>query len=84
MGNCSLIAAVFNINHSEGPHTFLKKKLIDEVIAFHNLTVLNYNTTIFLPFNNNISIKLDKIIDKITPGIIKEKLFLRHSYILKK
>ena len=59
-------------------------KLIDEIIAFHNLTVLNYNTTIFLPFNNSISIKLDKIIEKITPRIVKEKLFLRHSYILKK
>ncbi len=78
------IAAVFNINHSEGPHTFLKKKLIDEIINVHNLSVLNYNTTIFLPFNNSISIKLDKIFDKITPRVIKEKLFLRHSYILKK
>ena len=78
------IAAVLNINHSEGPHTFLKKKLIDEIINFHNLSVLNYNTTIFLPFNNNISIKFDKIIEKITPKFIKEKLFLRHSYILKK
>tara|TARA_B100000530_G_scaffold5631_1_gene4839 strand:+ start:517 stop:1293 length:777 start_codon:yes stop_codon:yes gene_type:complete len=78
------LAAVFNINHSEGPHTFLKKKLIDEIITSHKLNVLNYNTTIFLPFNNNISVKADKIIDKITPKIIKEKLFLRHSYILKK
>ncbi len=78
------IAAILNINHSEGPHTFLKKKLIDEVITLHDLTVLNYNTTIFLPFNNNVSIKLDKIVDKITPRIIKEKFFLRHSYILKK
>ena len=73
-----------NINHSEGPHTFLKKKLIDEIISLNKLSVLNYNTTIFLPFNNSISIKLDKIIEKITPRIVKEKLFLRHSYILKK
>ena len=78
------VAAVLNINHSEGPHTFLKKRLIDEIIAAHKLSVLNYNTSIFLPFNNNVSIKLDKILDKITPKIVKEKLFLRHSYILKK
>ena len=78
------LAAILNINHSEGPHTFLKKKLIDEIISLNKLSVLNYNTTIFLPFNNSISIKLDKIIEKITPRIVKEKLFLRHSYILKK
>mgnify|MGYP001207547387 FL=1 len=78
------IAAVLNINHSEGPHTFLKKKLIDDIIKKHELTVLNYNTSIFFPFNNRVSIKLDKFFSKITPKIIKEKLFLRHSYILKK
>ena len=78
------LAAILNINHSEGPHTFLKKKLIDEIISLNKLSVLNYNTTIFLPFNSSISIKLDKIIEKITPRIVKEKLFLRHSYILKK
>ena len=29
------LAAVFDINHSEGPHTFLKKKFINEIIAFN-------------------------------------------------
>jgi len=78
------IAAVLNINHSEGPHTFLKKKLIDKIINSNNLSVLDYNTTIFLPFNNKISIKIDKILNKITPKVIKRLLFLRHTYILKK
>ena len=78
------IAAVFNINHSEGPHTFIKKKNIDALISNHNLKIINYNTTIFFPFNNKFSIKLDLLLDKYLPKIIKEKLFLRHSYILKK
>lgn len=78
------IAAIFNINHSEGPHTFIKKKYIDALISDHNLELLNYNTTIFFPFNNKYSIKLDILLDKYLPKIIKEKLFLRHSYILKK
>jgi len=78
------IAAIFNINHSEGPHTFIKKKYIDALISDHNLEIMNYNTTIFFPFNNKYSIKLDILLDKYLPKIIKEKLFLRHSYILKK
>ncbi len=78
------LAAILNINHSEGPHTFLKKKYIDDLIIEHNLELLNYNTTIFLPFNNNFSIKLDNLLNKYTPKYLKEKLFLRHSYILRK
>ena len=78
------LAAVLNINHSEGPHTFLKKKQIENLILSHHLELLNYNTTIFFPFNNKYSIKLDKIFDKIIPKKIKEIMFLRHSFILKK
>tara|TARA_B100001113_G_C20968018_1_gene560485 strand:- start:19 stop:792 length:774 start_codon:yes stop_codon:yes gene_type:complete len=78
------IAAVLNINHSEGPHTFIKKKFLDDEIKKNNLKVLNYNTSIFLPFNFKISIFLDKMLNKFTPKFIKEKIFLRHSYILKK
>ena len=78
------IAAVLNINHSEGPHTFIKKKFLDIEIKKNNLKVLNYNTSIFLPFNFKISIFLDKILNKFTPKFIKEKIFLRHSYILQK
>ena len=76
------IAAIFNLNHSEGPHTFIKKKFLDKEIEKNNLKVLNYNTTIFLPFNFKLSIKLDKFFQKHVPKLIKEKLFLRHSYIL--
>ncbi len=78
------VAAVLNINHSEGPHTFLKKKKLDELIKNHNLHQLNYNTSIFFPFNNKFSVKLDEYFEKYMHSFIKEKLFLRHSYILKK
>lgn len=78
------IAAVFNINHSEGPHTFIKKKNLDNQIKKNKLEVLNYNTSIFLPFNFTLSIHIDKFLYKYTPKFIKEKLFLRHSYILRK
>jgi len=78
------LAAVLNINHSEGPHTFIKKKEIDYEIKKNNLKILNYNTSIFLPFNFTLSIFLDRILNKFVPKLIKEKLFLRHTYILQK
>lgn len=78
------LASIFNINHSEGPHTFIKKKYIDEEIKKLNLNELNYNTSIFLPFNFDLSIKIDKMLHKFIPKKIKEKIFLRHSYILQK
>ena len=78
------VAAVLNINHSEGPHTFIKKKKIDNEIKNNNLKILNYNTSIFFPFNFRLSIFLDKLLNRFTPKLIKEKLFLRHSYILQK
>ena len=78
------IAAIFNINHSEGPHSFIKKKKIEDELKKNNLKILNYNTSIFLPFNNNASIYLDNFLNKYSPKFIKELLFLRHSYILMK
>ena len=78
------VAAIFNINHSEGPHSFLKKNKLDNLIKYHNLDLLNYNTSIFFPFNNKYSIKLDEFCEKYVNNFIKVKLFLRHSFILKK
>ena len=78
------ITAIIGINHSEGPHRFIRKKILDKLFIDNNLKQLNYNSTIFLPFNNKISIKFDKILTKYIPNSIKELLFLRHSYILQK
>lgn len=78
------IAAILNINHSEGPHTFIKKNTLDDLIGENNLKLLDYNTTIFFPFNNKLSIFFDEIITKILPAWLKKIIFLRHSYILEK
>jgi len=78
------ITAVVGFNHSEGPHRFISKKKIDEALKKNNLKILNYNTDIFLPFNNRISINSDKYLMKILPKRIKELICLRHSYILEK
>jgi 2-polyprenyl-3-methyl-5-hydroxy-6-metoxy-1,4-benzoquinol methylase len=76
------ITAIVGFNHSEGPHRFLSKKKLDTIFKNNNLKVLNYNTDIFLPFNNKISVNLDKLLMRILPKKIKELVCLRHSYIL--
>ena len=78
------LTAIIGYNHSEGPHRFLKTKLIEKEFKKNNLQIISYKASIFLPFNNQLSIFLDKILTNILPQIIKKKLFLRHIYILKK
>lgn len=78
------ITAIVGYNHSEGPHRFISKKKIDKVLDKNELITISYTSSIFFPFNNKISICLDKIVTKILPNFIKEKIFLRHIYILKK
>lgn len=78
------LSSVAGINHSEGPHKFLPLKKIDTELIKNNLNVLSYNTSIFLPFNNSLSIKIDTILKKITPKFLKRIFFLRHSFIIQK
>ena len=76
--------AIIGINHSEGPHKFLKTKDIETCLRKNKFKILKYNTTIFFPFNNKISIFFDNIVTNIFPNWLKKLIFLRHSYILKK
>lgn len=78
------LSSVIGINHSEGPHKFLALKKIDTELIKNNLNILSYNTSIFLPFNNSFSIKIDTILKKITPTFLKKIFFLRHSFIIQK
>ena len=78
------LTAIVGYNHSEGPHRFLSTSTMEKEFKKNNLEVLSYQTSIFLPFNNKISIGLDKLLAKITPAFLKKIFFLRHIYILKK
>lgn len=78
------LTSITGYNHSEGPHRFIFKSKIEEAIKIANLSIVSYSTSIFLPFNNKFSIKLDKLISKVLPKFLKELFFLRHIYILKK
>ncbi|MCK5579851.1 MAG: class I SAM-dependent methyltransferase [Candidatus Omnitrophica bacterium] len=76
--------AIININHSEGPHRFLRRKALVKCFEANNLEILEENTTIFLPFNKKFSIKIDKFLEKSLPVIIKRCFGLRRTFVLRK
>ncbi len=78
------LSTVININHSEGPHRFLKRRELIKCIRRNNLQIVEENSTIFLPFNNRISIAIDNILEKYLPYFIKSFFALRRTFILKK
>lgn len=78
------LAAIVEYNHSEGPHRFIRLKKLKETFNDLDLKILEYNSSILLPFNNSISIKIDIFLSKFLPKKIKEILMLRHTFILKK
>jgi len=77
-------AAIFEIHHSEGPHNFLRRKKLLQLFKENELAVLNENTTIVLPFNNPLSIKMNKKLEKALPATILRLIGLRRSFVLKK
>jgi len=78
------LSAVININHSEGPHRFLTKRQLLRSFIKSDLKILSMNNTIFLPFNNKISIAFDRILEKYMPTFLKSLLMLRRTFILKR
>ncbi|MCD6517080.1 MAG: class I SAM-dependent methyltransferase [Candidatus Aminicenantes bacterium] len=78
------LAAVFEIHHSEGPHNFLRRKKLLQLFKENDLAVLNENTTIVLPFNNPLSIKMNKKLEKALSEDILRLIGLRRSFVLKK
>ena len=78
------ISAIININHSEGPHRFLKRSQLLKSFKNANLKILIENSTILLPFNNKISIFFDRILEKYMPTFLKSTLMLRRTFILQR
>ena len=77
------LSAVININHSEGPHRFLKRKELIYAFNDNNLEILEENSTVILPFNNKLSIFVNNILEKLLPRFIKSIIALRRTFIIK-
>ncbi len=77
-------AAVFQIHHSEGPHNFPRRKKLIDLFQKNHLKILEENTTIVLPFNRPISIKLNEKLEKMISENVLKFIGLRRSFVLKK
>jgi ubiquinone/menaquinone biosynthesis C-methylase UbiE len=78
------VAAVLGIHHSEGPHNFLRRRKLLQLVQVNNLTILCENTTIILPFNKKILITVNEMLEKYLPKSIIRCIGLRRSFVLKK
>jgi len=78
------LSAIININHSEGPHRFLKRKQLLKSFSNANLDILKENSTILLPFNNKVLIAIDNFCERFMPRVLKSIFMLRRSFILRK
>ena len=78
------LCAIININHSEGPHRFLRRSILLEIFKKNNLKILEENSTIILPFNNRISIYINELLEKILPSRITSLFALRRTFVLRK
>jgi len=78
------LTAIININHSEGPHRFLRRAILKKTFKNAGLAVLRENSTILMPFNNKTSIKTDRFLEKYLPERIKSLFALRRTFILAK
>jgi 2-polyprenyl-3-methyl-5-hydroxy-6-metoxy-1,4-benzoquinol methylase len=78
------VTAIININHSEGPHRFLRRRALLTCFADNELQVLEENSTVVLPFNNRFSIKLDDLLEAYLPPRLLSALALRRTFVLTK
>jgi 2-polyprenyl-3-methyl-5-hydroxy-6-metoxy-1,4-benzoquinol methylase len=78
------LSAVININHSEGPHRFIRRKKLLDAFRDAGLEVLDENSTIMLPFNRQLSIRADRWMEARFPEWIKRHIALRRTFIMKK
>jgi len=78
------LSAIININHSEGPHRFLWRRSLVRAIRKNGFDIKEQNSTILMPFNNDVSIAIDKFLEKYLPEFIKSQIALRRTFVLKK
>jgi ubiquinone/menaquinone biosynthesis C-methylase UbiE len=78
------VSAIANINHSEGPHRFLRRRRLLECFDDQQLEILAENSTIVLPFNRRTSIEIDRFLEsRLSRGWLSA-LALRRTFILRK
>lgn len=78
------LSAILNINHSEGPHRFLKRQELLDCFKKNHLKILEENNTILLPFNHSYSVRFNNLLESSLAELLKRTLSLRRSFVLTK
>lgn len=78
------LTAIININHSEGPHRFIRRTRLLNAFRNSRLTIVRENSTVIIPFNRRWSVTLDTFLEKQLPEWLKRCLALRRTFILLK
>ena len=78
------LCAIININHSEGPHRFLRRSSLIKVFNSTDVEILEENSTVVLPFNNRILIYINEVLEKYLPIKILRLVALRRTFVMRK
>jgi len=78
------LAAIFGLHHSEGPHRFIKKRRLRNMVIEANFLVENEETTVLIPGGPEWLIKVGEYIEKNTRKSLMPLFGLRRILVCKK
>ncbi len=78
------IVAIFGIHHSEGPHKFLRRKKMLDLLKKTGFILVKQKTTVFIPVGPRWFTKIGELLEKILGENIMHIFGLRHIFICRK
>ncbi|MCK5017164.1 MAG: methyltransferase domain-containing protein [Candidatus Peribacteraceae bacterium] len=78
------ISATFHLDHGEGPHRMVRRKIILDGFKSANLNILNEKSTVLVPVGPNWLIKFGGWLEKLFPERLMQILALRRTFICQK
>lgn len=77
-----LLASVLNIHFGEGPHTFIRRKILLDIFTQCGLRIEREKTTILIPGGPDWLIKLGNKLEKLLGEKIMKYIGLRRHFVL--
>lgn len=78
------LAAMLEIHHSEGPHKFLSKRSIAQLLEEAGFRIEREDTTVFIPAGPSPFIALGNFLEKVSGRWVRSLLGLRRIFVCKK
>lgn len=76
--------AVFNLHHSEGPHRFLRRRVLLRLAREAGLSVDKERTCVLISFGPKWANLMDKLLERMLPERVLRLLALRRTFIFRK